>query len=784
MKRAALVAAMLLSGLAVAQAATPNQDSVVLEADGDVRALALADDQGWIAAGIDDPTARDLTDPDSDADDADTWFWWNHLYSQFQSGSADRTACQEGSIQSCQTDVVDMDLSDDGRSLVVLAVDGSAEVSTVLFWDANAGQKARFSLGTPGMLFGGDPRIGRAVDMSDDGRHIVVAAHIPGGDDGETALYKYTWDRTNGNNDVAITWSYDGTSALAGEPFDVAISEDGARVSVAAEPHARILSSGATVAPSSGIAGQALSVDFSHDTVAHWSVAGFAGGEVALYNTQSESGSRTAVFTQRPVNNVAQTHVAIAGHGQWFAAGSQDGTVRLYLNPLVIDTVTPLVGVHGDLGGPVRDLEFSDDGRYLVVAAGDNVHFFRTDEGVFERYWLDALELDEDADVRHVAINDEGSLVVAAAGAEIFQYRELKGFELTLPATKVRVSPANSVIAELIYENTGNREATVDLTAAKPTTDWTLTFDDGQLQVPPGATETFQLTIVAPVGAPAQDETIAISFRVNGEDLGTRSLPIQVLQEQVWGMERVSSEVLSLDPGRSASFAVNVTNLGNDVDSTQILAEIDAEGWGLLVDPEEMELDPGATRLVTLRATAPADAKEGDTAEITVSTSVDESASTTFEALVGADYGVQFAILTPEDVTLFPGNTTTLRLHLSNPGNALDSYRVETAGVPAGWTIRFPDDQNPHTVFSVLPGDDWEVPVEITATQDAEPGNYQVAFRATSLGDTGQSSVAKSVLVVEEAPEPEPKGKDSPGFEVVALLALLAAIAVLLRRKR
>ena len=780
---ALLVTLFFASTFAGVHAASPNESNTVLSMDDDVTALALGEDIGWIAAGMADPTTRTSIGEGGSIgpQDAEVWTWWNHLGSPFQSNDVDRAECHEpGNLDSCQTDVVDMAMSQDGKYLAVLGVDEAAEVGTLLLWDRNGVEAARITIGAHSNLpINDEPRLPRALAMSDDARHIVVVAEIPGVAGGETAVYKYTWDQAA--NSVTRDFVMQDESALDGAPTDVSISPDGRRISVGASPHVRILDSQAI--PSKGISGQALSVAMSEDQTEYWSVAGFEGGEIALYSKASEIQGTTAVFSQRPVNNLEQRAVAIPDHGRWFAAGYEVGVVRLYANPLLVATVTPLIGSHSDLGGPVHAMDFSEDGRYLVVGAGDQVHFFRTGEKVFESYWSVDHDLDAGSAVRHVASNADGTLVAVSAGADIYQYTEVKGFETTLPTTTVRVSPQNQVTAEIQYENTGNREATVELSAIKPNADWTITFEESTLQVPPGETEPFRATIVAPGNALAGPQEVVFKFQVNGEDLGSTTLPIQVLQEQVWAMERVSSEVLSMDPGRSVSFAVNVTNLGNAVDSAQILADVDQEGWTVDVDPSDLELDPGATQLVTLRVTSPADAQEGDIARIETKVSVDEDAKTTFEALVGADFGVQFSITTPEDVTLFPGNTTTLRLQLSNPGNAVDSYRVETAGVPAGWTIRFPDDQNPHTVFSVLPGDAWEVPVEITAADGAEAGNYQVAFRATSLGDTSQSSVAKSVLVVEEPPV-KPKGKDSPGFEAVALLALLGAIAVLLRRKR
>lgn len=780
MQRIAFLPALLLLLVPAVGAASPNENATVLELDGAVTALALGEDAGWIAAGMADPVGRRDIDPLTQTIgpvDVEVWTWWNHLGSQLRSNDVDRAECSTpGNIDPCQTNVVDMAMSADGRSLVVAGVDEGDQVSTLLFIDANGGIKDSKTLGSTSLVAPA-ARLVRAIDMTPDGKHIVAAVHIPGVGTGAgtTELRRYFWDHTA----ETVTETGSVLTGIPGRPEDVSISPNGERVSIAAGTHVRV--SNANAFASKGISGQAHSVDMSAETTKYWSVAAFDGGEVALYSTKSETGGLTAEFSQRPVNNLVQTDAAIAPHGKWFAAGAADGSVRLYLNPIAVQTVAPMIGIQKELGGPVQDMAFSGDGRYLVVSAGDSVHFFRTDEGVFERYWSVTHTLDQGQDVRHVAINADGTLVVAAAGNKIYQYTELKAYDITLPATTVRVSPTNQVSAELKYNNLGNREATVELTATAPK-DWSVIFEKTTLSVAPGAEQPFRMTVVAPSTALAGDADISVHFKVNGEDKGSQALVVKVLQEQIWGMERVSSEVLSMDPGRTASFAVNITNLGNALDSTQILVDVDKEGWLVAVDPGELELAPGVTSLATVAVTAPANAQELDKAEITLRLSADEDATTSFEALVGADFGVQFAILTPEDPTMFPGNRTTIRLSISNPGNALDSYRIETAGVPAGWTIRFPDDKNPHTVFSLARGASWEIPVDITAAEDAEPGNYQLAFRATSLGDTTQSSIAKTVLVVEEAP-PEDDDKKSPGFEVVALIALVGAIAVLARKR-
>ncbi len=781
MKRVAVLLALaLLTVPPVSAVSGANPRAETLDTLGAINDLALATDKRSIAVATQDagslapgpavPPEPDQDNPLSQTPDLNTWYLWESDGVLEQAGPADMPDCD--TRDTCQSHSVAVALSEDGRRLAV-ATNIPAPVLPVPP-DTVRGQ-VQFITDTQGVVFTKtfDQNI-IDIDFDATGAAFAIALRVPasaGGVDG-ALVQAYTW-AGGGANTLALKTADDIATPVIG----IDLSADGKTLVVATDRHHRyVVMDGSLPAVNTGVTGKVTDVAVAEGQI-QWSVAGYSTGRVVLYSKTEPSVPRA----NRLVSEAAITSVAIRrdllGEGVGYAAGDNNGRLHLF----TIDAQASPPGVFQrsmSLGGAaVRDLSYSEDGRYLVARTGAVVHFLQVNATAATTLWTHTFATAP----RTIAVDGKGELVAAAVGTSVTLFDASHRILSTLPETPT-IAPGAFRDLEATFKNDGNRPETLTLSAGYPE-GWVLLLEETTLSLAPGETATVPFRLVVGEGAAPGDHTVFLNHTLGGTGLkGSAALSVDVPLIRRLVLEESGPLSLGVEPGNSVLFRFKVANHGNANDGDALRATASRTGWAAALSQTAPTLSPGQETEVRLTVEAPTDALRGDFVRVTVQLASNPAQSLSFTATVGASFGPTLSL--PAGLVVHPGNQTRFQMTLGNQGNAPDDIQVAIDGLPAGWVLAFDNGQDTFTLRQLPRGEATTVQGTVRVPVTEELGVRQLRVTATSLGDREQSVTKTLILTVEEPPQgPDDGGQDGPGLAFVPLLAALAGMALWRRRK-
>lgn len=277
---------------------------------------------------------------------------------------------------------------------------------------------------------------------------------------------------------------------------------------------------------------------------------------------------------------------------------------------------------------------------------------------------------------------EEGSLVTISANA-----------------TNLGDSPANNVRLRIRFGSTTLRE--VRLPSLAPGQDMTVTVAKvvGRGDFIVGAS----ILHDAP-DANIDNDDLRRPLRVRGHDLSMQAFP----------------ENLTVAPGSTISFTVNVTNHGNQVERVLLALDATATDWAARILPNPLALAPGQTGSVGVDLVAPETARAGVAALRLKATPSGHTPSTAWLTLpvAVATRAEAPAVWTPANQTLAPGNGT-LAVRLESLSNVAQTLRVTVLG--KDWTAR-------PTEVRLLPGSNQTLAVAVTVPGAAAVGPHDVTI--------------------------------------------------------
>ncbi|MFA5944906.1 MAG: NEW3 domain-containing protein, partial [Candidatus Thermoplasmatota archaeon] len=702
-----------------------------------------------------------------------TYYLWDQDGSLRSSGGID-ASCVSG-VGECTTSARAVALSGDGSKFAVAGWPNSNGNSRVVFGTFQQGVL------TSATLTGPEP-VGNEVldlDLDQTGSVVVVGSHIlpvipptpPATDPGRVVLFRWS------GSTVTQAWSTNTTEAAS----VVRVSSDGLRAAVAAGRPVRfdLSSSSGTAFTNAAVVGKALDVDIATGTP-RWSIAGTDQGYFALFNSASDANpsfqSYQASKSASPVRAVAITQA-----GTLFAVGNDAG--KLYLFTLTNGAATPVAQVAEAQPGPVRDLAFSADGKYMAAALPGSIALYDVSANRLTQLWNATLA----SHIGKVAIDSTGDTVVAATGSQAIVYSAIHRVTRTGPTTTQNLEPAVALPLSYVFENTGNRPETVSLSAQKPT-GWTAQLSSDSLTLAPGGKATVTLTITAPDRTPPGDHFVQLTHNLasGGGDV-LLPIPLEIIASQRWEMNATDGEARSIEAGGNATFPFTVTNLGNIAAVPAVTATIDEAGWSARISSTLVSIQPGEILPFDVVVTAPAGA-----AQLAAGTAHVRLAPDTIDltATVGARFGV---VLPPlQDLVVLLGGSETFTIAVRNSGNAPDGITLAPTALPTGWTLRFGLDKTAtHHFDNVAAGTTATVQATLAMPATALSGvPVQLILKATSDSD-GAQTASTSFRVTPQEPatstsDSETDGGGSNGIPGPGLVLVLAAvaIAVLASRRR
>ncbi|HUR25298.1 MAG TPA: NEW3 domain-containing protein [Candidatus Thermoplasmatota archaeon] len=768
MRRALALVALALLVVPLVQAAASGGRTPI-SADGKVNDIAIAATADRFLAGIDDPRNGFVG-----ARDAAVWQLWNLDGSLRASGPADRATCttaQPDATETCDSNVLHVAINAAGTKIAVVSRATSNGNDILATFSDTGGRQ---------MLVEIPPGEGDITDLAMDapGNYVAIGMTVPNApnpNSGKVRLYPF----------ASASPQIDQVTSGAVTDVDL---ELGLLVATGGG-HYRFKAPGTTEYVNSAISGSGLAVDASTHA-SRWSVAGYSSGFFALFSdgVGDEQPSLAEYQKKEAGETTGINAVAIRNDATAFAIGSSGGTLRLYsLDPTKFSPDPVVAQAASATGlGTIHDIVFSADGRYLAVRAGDTLRLYSTTDNGLVEMWSDTKA----GSVPQIAIDGRGEHVVGATGNTVLVYDAIHKLTPSLPSGSQ--SPGQNKTYSVGYRNDGNRLEDVDLTADPPA-GVDVKIEPPELRLAPGQSKSVQVTVSVPAGrAPG---TLSVPLRHtlgDGADgTGTANLQVTVPTVRQVTIEADGADSLGANGGGPAVFSVLVSNVGNVKETVDLRAANVPDGWTGTFSDSTLDLDPLANETVSFTLQPPAGARDGTTATVEIWRNGGLAAPLDLTATVGASFSVDLKV--PSGVILQEGVGKTVQVTVQNTGNAPDSATVTLGDLPAGWQGTFLNGLTDMTVEDMEPGESRTLDLNIRAplgSEDSVP--KQVALKAVSLGDPSRTKARSILFTVEEPSTDSDSGSSSgdggggngiPGPSPALLLALVACVALMLRRR-
>ncbi|MBP1466064.1 right-handed parallel beta-helix repeat-containing protein [Candidatus Chloroploca sp. M-50] len=193
-------------------------------------------------------------------------------------------------------------------------------------------------------------------------------------------------------------------------------------------------------------------------------------------------------------------------------------------------------------------------------------------------------------------------------------------------------------------------------------------------------------------------------------------------------------------PGQTATFVHTLENTGNAPDSFNLsVLQPQAEPvWAVEVRPEVVsDLARDGTRTITTTAVVPATALPGESVRLTIRASgVNAGPVAEVTALVTVtEQVVRDFVFTPEPLqrrTTVPGTTVRFTYVLTNTGNGLDSFALDSSVPPDG--VALLDVTATPSLVNLAAGVSSEVQIRYAVDSAALAGTYPLTITARSVG--------------------------------------------------
>ncbi|WP_175614664.1 NEW3 domain-containing protein [Piscibacillus halophilus] len=208
---------------------------------------------------------------------------------------------------------------------------------------------------------------------------------------------------------------------------------------------------------------------------------------------------------------------------------------------------------------------------------------------------------------------------------------------------------------------------------------------------------------------------------------------------------------ISVTPGESLSYDIEVTNDSSDVQRLQLSVDDLPEGWSYQLSSNsksinELAVAPNGTQNFTIDLEVPLQIEKGNY-QFDVVAESDNGTTTTLPITVNiAEEGTFQTDLSVEQPNMEgdANATFTYSLELSNRTAEEQTYAL-SAKVPEGWQSTFKADGNNVTSVTVDSRGSQTVEVEINPAENVKKGTYEIPITAQS-GQTNSEVVLESVI--------------------------------------
>lgn len=368
-----------------------------------------------------------------------------------------------------------------------------------------------------------------------------------------------------------------------------------------------------------------------------------------------------------------------------------------------------------------------------------------------------SVTVDDDADNLDFYVN----LTVVSKGAEekgknttdtawtrtkVNQHYE---FRLSSSITYKKLDPESSVSIDIIMENKGTGDDTVELSVAKPanTTGWVA---DLAPSIVVAEHQTAQTTLSITVPDEEIKDTYIIEVTGYSREFPseTHTIDISIEVSQLYDVGLViSQDQKSVDPGKNVTYLFIVQNKGTGTDRIEITINQEdlPDGWQAFATPREVTIGADASEEVNVTVKTDKDADNLDfSINVTATSTEDENATATKETITSINQRYELSLVSELTYKKAdPEESITVEITIENKGTGDDT--VDLVVTPPVNTTGWITDLAPSVDVNE---DDISVTIlTITVSEDAVKQSYLISITGTSHDDP--TSVASAEITID-----------------------------------
>jgi uncharacterized membrane protein len=363
--------------------------------------------------------------------------------------------------------------------------------------------------------------------------------------------------------------------------------------------------------------------------------------------------------------------------------------------------------------------------------------------------------------------------------------RDIKGLYLMTDYPAVTVRPGTTSNIPLRLQNYGLGPEQYQLTVTGVPSGWTATILGGGQPVAaampaPDSSVSLQLRLDVPPNASLSAQTLTVKAEGQGDNHATLPLAISLAKELPAKLT-VTSQLPSLrgSPTSNFEYTLSIKNdSGRDLTASFAAQAPDnfetsfTEAYGTQ-ELSSIPIPAGQSKDIKLKVRPPSTIDAGHFPVAVTVKAEDATAKTELALDIQGEPQLQVSgrdgLLSARAVA---AQQSSIPVVVTNSGTAPAENIELNASAPSGWKITF----EPASIDRLVPGKDTEVQALVTPSDKSLAGDYQVAVRANSRGESASSqfriTVATSTVW----------GMAGAGVIGVALLLMLGAVARFGRR--
>jgi uncharacterized membrane protein len=363
--------------------------------------------------------------------------------------------------------------------------------------------------------------------------------------------------------------------------------------------------------------------------------------------------------------------------------------------------------------------------------------------------------------------------------------RDIKGLYLMTDYPAVTVRPGTTSNIPLRLQNYGLGPEQYQLTVTGVPSGWTATILGGGQPVAaampaPDSSVSLQLRLDVPANAGLSAQTLTVKAEGQGDNHATLPLAISLAKELPAKLT-VTSQLPSLrgSPKSNFEYTLSIKNdSGRDLTASFAAQAPDnfatsfTEAYGTQ-ELSSIPIPAGQSKDIKLKVRPPSTIDAGHFPVAVTVKAEDATAKTELALDIQGEPQLQVSgrdgLLSARAVA---AQQSSIPVVVTNNGTAPAENIELNASAPSGWKITF----EPASIDRLVPGKDTEVQALVTPSDKSLAGDYQVAVRANSRGESASSqfriTVATSTVW----------GMAGAGVIGVALLLMLGAVARFGRR--